>query len=66
MFRSILILIEVGMPQMKKLFETVSNKVSGTLNWLTEDQYIIDEIVESFIISILKDKIEIWKAIYPS
>ena len=31
MFRSILILIEVGMPQMKKLFETVSNKVSGTL-----------------------------------
>ncbi len=32
----------------------------------TDDQSTIDEIVESFIISILKDKIEIWKAIYPS
>jgi hypothetical protein len=45
----------------------VLNKCHFDLCWATtEDQSIIDEIVESFIISILKDKIEIWKAIYPS
>lgn len=32
----------------------------------TENEKIINDIVESFLISVLKDKIELWKAMYPS
>ena len=36
------------------------------LTWIsTDDQDIIEQIVESFIISILGEKIESWKATYP-
>jgi len=43
----------------------VKEKSSFNLCWGTmSDQELIDEVVESFIISILGDKIESWKAIY--
>jgi hypothetical protein len=43
----------------------VKEKCSFNLCWGTiSDQKLIDEVVESFIISILGEKIESWKAIY--
>lgn len=44
----------------------VKLKSSFDLCWATvEDQLTIDEIVESFIVSILEPKLESWKATYP-
>lgn len=45
----------------------VKDKSSFDLCWGTmSDQKLIDEVVESFIISILGEKIELWKAIFSS
>lgn len=45
----------------------VKEKSSFDLCWGTiSDQKLIDEIVESFIISVLGDKIELWKATFSS
>ena len=41
MYRSILIPIDQGIPQMIKLFEMASHKVSGKHKWHIEDQYTI-------------------------
>lgn len=44
----------------------VKNKSTYNLCWGTLSEHkIIDEIVESFAVSILEDQLEIWKAIYP-
>jgi hypothetical protein len=44
----------------------VKDKCTFELTWGTlSDQKIIDQIVESFTVSILKNKLESWKAIYP-
>jgi hypothetical protein len=44
----------------------VLSKCHFNLCWnTTEDRYEIEQIVENFIISILEEKIELWKAIYP-
>lgn len=45
----------------------VKEKCSYDLCWgTTKDPQIIDEIVESFVISILENKLESWKVTYPS
>jgi hypothetical protein len=45
----------------------VKLKSSFNFAWNTvEDQKTIDDIVESFIISILEDRLESWKVTYPS
>lgn len=44
----------------------VSNKSSFNLTWGTiDDKDTIDEIVESFINTVISDKIDLWKATYP-
>jgi hypothetical protein len=44
----------------------VQAKCSFDLVWQTiEDQKTIDDLVESFIISVLEDELKSWKAIYP-
>lgn len=44
----------------------VKQKCSFDFCWqTTNDENTIDEIVESFIISILEGKLDLWKAIYP-
>jgi hypothetical protein len=44
----------------------VEAKSSFHFVWQTvEDQKTIDDLVESFIISVLEDELESWKAIYP-
>ena len=47
-------------------YPSVQAKNSFDLVWQTiEDQKTIDDLVESFIISALEDRLELWKAIYP-
>jgi hypothetical protein len=44
----------------------VQQMASFNLVWKTiEDENLIDEIIESFIVSVLKDQIELWKATFP-
>jgi hypothetical protein len=59
-------LIEAANKEEEKNAPLVQAKCSFDLVWQTiEDQKIIDDLVESFIISVLEDKLESWKAIYP-
>lgn len=59
-------LIEPANEEEKINAPKVKEKCCFDLCWATtEDKSIIDEIVESFVISILEDKLELWKATYP-
>ena len=60
-------LIKAANKEEEENYPLVQAKNSFDLVWQTiEDQKTIDDLVESFIISALEDRLELWKAIYPS